>query len=82
MLPLRLIAALACAVLFSGCATHAVSLQEVRQFASASGKLAGFADLSTRFRTTYQRESPYLRPRPTSWRARTMRAAPPCTRTS
>lgn len=62
MLPLRLIAALACAVLFSGCATHAVSLQEVREFAAASGKLAGFADLSTRFRTTYAREQPYLTP--------------------
>ena len=62
MLPLRLIAALASAVLFSGCATHAVNLQEVRDFAAASGKLAGFADLSTRFRTTYSREQPYLTP--------------------
>lgn len=62
MLPLRLIAALACALMMSGCATRGVSLQEVREFASASGKLAGFADLSTRFRTTYQRELPYLTP--------------------
>ena len=59
---LRLIAALACALLFSGCATHPVNLQEVRDFAAASGKLAGFSDLSTRFRTTYTREQPYLTP--------------------
>lgn len=45
----------------SGCATPEPSrLREVRAFANEAPKLAGFADLSQRFRDTYQREQPYL----------------------
>jgi hypothetical protein len=35
-------------------------LREVRAFAGEAPKLAGFADLSQRFRDTFQREQPYL----------------------
>jgi len=52
---LLLLAALA------GCASDA-RLAQVRDFADGAPKLAGFADLSARFRDTYQREQPYLSP--------------------
>ena len=58
----RLLAALASAVLFSGCVTHTVSMQEVRDFAQASSALAAYGGLSARFRDTYEREQPYLTP--------------------
>lgn len=58
----RLLAALACAVLFSGCVTHTVSMHEVRDFAQASSALAAYGGLSARFRDTYEREQPYLTP--------------------
>lgn len=58
----RLFAALACAVLFSGCVTHTVSMKEVRDFAQASSALAAYGGLSARFRDTYEREQPYLSP--------------------
>jgi hypothetical protein len=49
--------------LLSGCAsTGHVSLAEVREFADASAKLGGYAELSKRFRDTYEREQPYLSP--------------------
>jgi hypothetical protein len=56
--------ALLCAsLLFGGCAaTGSVSLQEVRAFADASAKLGGYAELSRRYRDTYEREQPYLSP--------------------
>jgi hypothetical protein len=57
---LRVLVLLAAGALASGCATHAVSLHEVREFADASSKLGGYAALSVRFRDTYQRERPYL----------------------
>lgn len=53
--------ALCCAVL-AGCAGTSVSLIEVRDFADASAKLSGYAELSTRYRDTYAREQPYLQP--------------------
>ena len=50
-------------VMLGGCASHgSVSLQEVREFADASAKLGGYAELSRRYRDTYEREQPYLSP--------------------
>lgn len=49
--------------LLAGCAsTGQVSLVEVREFADASAKLGGYAELSSRYRDTYSREQPYLSP--------------------
>jgi len=45
----------------SGCASNA-RLNQVRDFADQAPKLAGFVDLSARFRDTYKREQPYLSP--------------------
>ncbi len=60
----RLLAAFAFALLLDGCAAtgHNVSLQEVRDFASESAQLSGYAELSNRFRDTYAREQVYLPP--------------------
>lgn len=44
------------------CASQPVSLQEVRDFSAQALKLTAYAELSTRFRDTYQREHPYLPP--------------------
>lgn len=50
-------------LLLGGCAgTGQVSLAEVRQFADASARLGGYAELSKRYRDTYEREQPYLSP--------------------
>ena len=50
-------------LLLPGCAvTGSVSLSEVREFADASAKLGGYAELSRRYRDTYEREQPYLSP--------------------
>jgi len=50
-------------LLVAGCAsTGQVSLGEVREFADASAKLGGYAELSRRYRDTYERELPYLSP--------------------
>lgn len=47
----------------AGCASPgSVSLQEVREFADASARLGGYAELSRRYRDTYEREQPYLSP--------------------
>lgn len=47
--------------LLGGCAsTGHVSLTEVRAFADASVSLGGYAELSRRYRDTYEREQPYL----------------------
>lgn len=56
------LAALAACLLLGGCAGTHVSLAEVREFAGASAKLGGYAELSTRYRDTYLREQPYLTP--------------------
>ncbi|RJG20470.1 hypothetical protein [Massilia cavernae] len=56
------LAAFATTLLLQGCAGTHVSLQEVREFAGASAKLGGYAELSTRYRDTYLREQPYLTP--------------------
>lgn len=53
------------ALLLAGCATTStgqVSLQEVREFADASARLGGYAELARRYRDTYEREQPYLSP--------------------
>jgi hypothetical protein len=49
-------------LLLASCASTGgpVSLQEVREFADASARLGGYAELSRRYRDTYQREQPYL----------------------
>ena len=56
------LAALAACLLLGGCAGPHVSLAEVREFAGASARLGGYAELSTRYRDTYLREQPYLTP--------------------
>lgn len=62
MRPIRLFTCCA-ALLLAGCATTGTaSLREVRDFADSSARLAGYAELSTRFRDTYAREQPYLTP--------------------
>jgi hypothetical protein len=49
--------------LLAGCASQSqVSLQEVREFADASARLGGYAELSRRYRDTFEREQPYLSP--------------------
>jgi hypothetical protein len=54
---------LCASLLLAGCASPgAVSLAEVREFADASAKLGGYAELSRRYRDTYEREQPYLSP--------------------
>lgn len=53
---------LAAGLLLGGCASSNVNLAEVREFADASAKLGGYAELSKRFRDTYAREKPYLSP--------------------
>lgn len=55
---------LLCALWLGGCASTGgpVSLQEVREFADASAKLGGYAELARRYRDTYEREQPYLSP--------------------
>jgi hypothetical protein len=60
-LALRLL--LLASLLLAGCATTGpVSLQEVREFADASARLGGYAELARRYRDTYEREQPYLSP--------------------
>ena len=50
-------------VLLAGCASQGtVSLQEVREFADSSARLGGYAELSRRYRDTFEREQPYLSP--------------------
>jgi len=55
------LAALAAVLALGGCAGNP-RLHEAREFAAESAKLGGFADLTQRFRDTYQREQPYLSP--------------------
>jgi hypothetical protein len=58
-----LVLAASLSLLLGGCATTGqVSLAEVRQFADASARLGGYAELSRRYRDTYEREQPYLSP--------------------
>lgn len=69
-LPIRLLGLvtlllLLCGLLLGGCASTTggpVSLREVREFADASARLGGYAELARRYRDTYQREQPYLSP--------------------
>lgn len=63
MNPLRTLATsalLAASLLLGGCVSNQVNLEEVREFANASARLGGYAELSTRYRDTYLREQPYL----------------------
>lgn len=57
-------ALLCLSLLLAGCATNGrmVSMEEVREFANASARLGGYAELSQRYRDTYEREQPYLSP--------------------
>jgi len=59
---LLLFVCLQLAWLLGGCAAPSsrVSLTEVRAFADASASLGGYAELSRRYRDTYDREQPYL----------------------
>jgi len=54
-----ILSCIALLALLAGCASES-RLAEVRGFADEAPKLAGFADLSARFRDTYKREQPYL----------------------
>ncbi|MGW8391535.1 hypothetical protein [Pseudoduganella sp. HUAS MS19] len=54
----RYLCILSC-LLLAACASHP-RLQEVRALADDAPKLAGFNELSQRFRDTYQRQQPYL----------------------
>lgn len=56
------LSSLLAAAVLAGCAGTTVSLVAVRDFADASAKLSGYAELSTRYRDTYAREQPYLQP--------------------
>ena len=61
----RFLLVLAAGLLLAACASTGggpVSLAEVREFADASAKLGGYAELSKRYRDTYEREQPYLSP--------------------
>lgn len=55
------LAALSATLILGGCAGNP-RLHEAREFAAESAKLGGYADLTQRFRDTYQREQPYLSP--------------------
>ena len=59
---LAALALLGAGLLLGGCASTGgpVSLTEVREFADASARLGGYAELSRRYRDTYEREQPYL----------------------
>jgi hypothetical protein len=58
----RLIAILAMLTLLGGCASSTPRMQEVRDLAAQSAKLGSYHEMTERFRTTYQRERPYLTP--------------------
>jgi len=61
----RFLLVLAAGLLLASCASTGggpVSLAEVREFADASARLGGYAELSKRYRDTYEREQPYLSP--------------------
>ena len=59
----RYLVVLAASLMLGGCAaTGQVSLSEVREFADASARLGAYAELSRRYRDTYEREQPYLSP--------------------
>jgi hypothetical protein len=60
--PLASSALLAASLTLGGCLSNRVNLEEVREFADASARLGGYAELSTRYRDTYLREQPYLPP--------------------
>jgi hypothetical protein len=61
---LRYLLVFLASLVLGGCAATGgqVSLGEVRQFADASARLGGYAELSKRYRDTYEREQPYLSP--------------------
>ncbi len=59
----KLMAAWGIVLSLGACATGAgAPLPAVRAFAAESAKLGAFAELTTRYRDTYQREQPYLSP--------------------
>lgn len=65
MQPRLLIVILLLVCALAGCTTTGsgtIALAPVREFAAMSGKLDVFAEVSVRYRDTYQRERPYLAP--------------------
>jgi hypothetical protein len=58
----RLFLILGLLAILSGCASSTPRMAEVRAFAAESPKLGAYHELTERYRTTYQREQPYLSP--------------------
>lgn len=58
----NLVSLLALVLTASACSTTTVRLTPVREFAAMAGKLDGVAELTVRYRDTYDRERPYLAP--------------------
>ncbi|WP_199538787.1 MULTISPECIES: hypothetical protein [unclassified Duganella] len=56
----RVILILFCLALFGGCASSSPRMAEVRAFAAQSPHLGAYHELTERYRTTYQREQPFL----------------------
>ena len=56
----RLFLILAFTALLGGCASSTPRMAEVRAFAAQSPKLESYHELTERYRTTYEREQPYL----------------------
>jgi hypothetical protein len=61
-LAMRPVILLSLLLALAACATQNARLEQVRNFADDAPRLASFADLSARYRDTYQRERPYLSP--------------------
>src|SRR5947209_6097140 len=56
----QVFAMLATLALLGGCASSTPRMAEVRAFAAQSPKLNTYHELTERYRTTYQREQPFL----------------------
>jgi len=56
----RVILILYCLALLGGCASSSPRMAEVRAFAAQSPHLGAYHELTERYRTTYQREQPFL----------------------
>ncbi|GJI98464.1 hypothetical protein RugamoR57_51820 [Duganella caerulea] len=58
----RVFLILCCLALLGGCASSSPRMAEVRAFAAQSPHLGAYHELTERYRTTYQREQPFLSP--------------------
>ncbi|MYM91957.1 hypothetical protein GTP91_32865 [Rugamonas sp. FT82W] len=56
----RVILILCCLALLGGCASSSPHMAEVRAFAAQAPHLGAYHELTERYRTTYQREQPFL----------------------